>query len=277
MIDDLDDDGTISNDEWDAYLSGGGNDQGDVGYLFEGFGGGTGVLYATAGATFTVGQNVTAIRNSLDNNFEADVSAVICFTPGTLIATPHGQQPVEFLQAGDLVITADNGVQPIRWVGSSKVSGARLYAKPHLRPIKISKGALGNDLPEQDMWVSPQHRMHLTSRHTSLLLGEPEVLVPAKSLINDQTILVDHSVKSVDYIHILFDQHELVFANSALSESFFPGINALKTIDGPAQCEVFQIFPDLVQFPNSFGNLARPSASNAEAMVLAHEIAKTVT
>ena len=45
-------------------------------------------------------------------------NVIPCFTPGTLIATPQGEVPVEELKAGDQIITRDNGIQEIRWTGS---------------------------------------------------------------------------------------------------------------------------------------------------------------
>ena len=86
-VDDADNDGTISNDEWDAAIgNGGGNDQGSTNYLYEGTGS-SGQLYATDGSTFTPGQDVSDIMDGVSNNFETDVDAVVCFVKGTLIKT----------------------------------------------------------------------------------------------------------------------------------------------------------------------------------------------
>ncbi len=112
--------------------------------------------------------------------------------------------------------------------------------------------------------------MHLQTGKSSLLLAESEILVTAKSLVNNQTILVDDTVKTVEYIHILFDKHELVFANGSLSESFYPGISALNALDKPVQNEVFEIFPELTNFPNTYGTLVRPNAIQPEAALLSH-------
>ena len=49
-----------------------------------------------------------------------------CFTPGTLIATPQGERKVEDLQAGDRVITRDNGIQEIRWIGTRTLEAGDL-------------------------------------------------------------------------------------------------------------------------------------------------------
>ena len=52
-----------------------------------------------------------------DDHHDDDDDVIPCFAPGTLIATPKGEVPVENLRAGDRVITRDNGIQEIRWTG----------------------------------------------------------------------------------------------------------------------------------------------------------------
>ncbi len=108
---------------------------------------------------------------------------VPCFTPGTLIATPKGEVPVENLKAGDRVITRDNGIQEIQWVGARPVTFRELANAPHLAPIHISAGALGNGLPEHDMMLSPNHRVLVANDRTSLYFDEREVLAAAKHLV----------------------------------------------------------------------------------------------
>src|SRR5690606_6300515 len=88
----------------------------------------------------------------------------ICFCRGTLIATRNGEVPVEKLRLGDEVLTLDHGYQPIRWLGSRKLSALALRARPALRPVEIRDGALGAGLPTRDLRLSPQHRVLLRSK-----------------------------------------------------------------------------------------------------------------
>lgn len=221
--------------------------------------------------TINPGQTITGITmiNGGNTNITySTIPGIVCFTPGTIIATPTGPTLIETLHVGDLVITADNGLQAIRWIGTKRVTGARLLAHPHLRPIRIKAHAFGHNRPEHDLLVSPQHRMFLKSHQAQLMFGETEILIPAKSLVNDKTILVDHHAKNVDYIHILFDRHELVQANGSWSESFHPGAIGLDAIEDDAKTELFEIFPELQADPNCFGPSARHSVSDHEAKVL---------
>ncbi|HHB80624.1 MAG TPA: Hint domain-containing protein, partial [Aliiroseovarius sp.] len=167
-----------------------------------------------------------------------------CFTPGTMIATPKGEVPVETLREGDKVVTRDNGIQEIRWAGQKLVRGIDLATNPRLRPVLIKAGALGKGLPERDMLVSPNHRMLLMGERPSLYFDEHEVFAAAKHLLDGESIMrVDAS--SVAYIHFMFDHHEVVLSDGAWTESFQPGDQALKGAGEAAQREIFELFPEL--------------------------------
>ncbi|MEP5000898.1 MAG: Ig-like domain-containing protein [Paracoccaceae bacterium] len=173
-----------------------------------------------------------------------DGGVVPCFTPGTLIATPRGERRVEDLEVGDLVITRDNGMQEIRWTGAREMTPAELSATPHLRPVMIRRGALGGGLPERDMMVSPHHRVLLVSEKAELLFEEREVLVSAKHLIGMDGVEWAN-VHKTTYIHIMFDQHEVILSDGAWTESFQPGDMSLVGVGAEQRSEILELFPEL--------------------------------
>ncbi|MCC7320940.1 MAG: Hint domain-containing protein [Rubellimicrobium sp.] len=194
---------------------------------------------------------------------------VPCFTPGTLIATPRGERPVEELGVGDRIITRDNGIQEIRWVGHKDMSGKALAAAPHLRPVLIRAGALGNGLPERDMMVSPNHRILVSNERTQLYFEESEVLAAAKHLVGAPGI-VTVDVLSTSYVHFMFDRHEVVLSNGAWTESFQPGDWSLKGIGNAQRNEIFELFPELKSREGLEGyQAARKALKKHEARILA--------
>lgn len=172
------------------------------------------------------------------------IEEIICFTPGTTILTPSGEIPVQDLKVGDKVVTRDNGLQAIRWVGKKKLVGHDLISRPKLRPIMIRAGALGHDLPKHDMMVSPNHRMLLVSQQAQLLFGASEVLVAAKHLVGADGVQQVDTV-GVEYVHFLCDNHEVVLANGSWSESFQPGTYSMGSIDCDQREEIYELFPEL--------------------------------
>ncbi|HBZ45453.1 MAG TPA: hypothetical protein DEO85_15675 [Maritimibacter sp.] len=210
--------------------------------------------------SYTDAESGTAtLADGTQVNFSNIENVIICFTHNTLITTPAGDRPIQDLRAGDLVLTRDNGPRPIHWIGSRTVPGQGAIA-----PVRFAKGALGNDRP---LYVSPQHRMLVASSRATLYFDTPEVIVPAKHLVNDTTVR-QLDVPEVTYYHILFESHEVVWANGAPSESFHPGHEGLGAIDPGAREELFTLFPNLRSDPNLYGSTARRVLRQFEARLL---------
>jgi hypothetical protein len=195
---------------------------------------------------------------------------VICFTPETMISTPDGKRAVADLQEGDLIQTKDDGPQPVRWVGTKRISGARLLAMPELRPVRIRGGAVGIDVPDEDLIVSPQHRLLLQGNMARDLFHEDEVLVAAKDLVNDHSIIRDGHRGHLTYVHILLDKHQVVFANGLATESFHPATMPIEAVAPYQQEALLARLPDVRADGSNFGPFARRMLTSAEAAILLH-------
>lgn len=176
--------------------------------------------------------------------FTGGVDQVICFTPGTRLATRRGEVLTQQLKVGDMVITRDNGMKEICWIGRRNLSPQELDAMPAHLPIRIKAGALGRNAPQRDLCVSPNHRILLSSETAQLMFGESEVLVAAKHLTGLPGIEV-LPVPRVSYIHVMFKDHEVVLANGAWAESFQPGVQSLAGIKDEQRNEILTLFPEL--------------------------------
>jgi len=164
------------------------------------------------------------------------LSMVPCFVAGTLIETEQGKMPVEVLEAGDLVLTRDQGYQPLRWIGQREVA-----ATGKMAPVEIAANTFGT---HGKLRVSPLHRILLQDEMAELLFGESEVLVAAKELVNDTTVRVREG-GSVQYVHLLFDRHQIVVSNGLESESFLPGGQITNLFEEEAVAEICALFPEL--------------------------------
>jgi Ca2+-binding RTX toxin-like protein len=184
------------------------------------------------------------VGNVIGSSSFTNIENIVCFTPGTMIATPKGEVAVENLRVGDKVITRDNGIQEICWMGAKEMGWHDFAANPHLKPIMVKAGSLGNGLPERDMMLSPNHRLLVANDRTALYFDEHEVLVAAKHLIGGDGV---HQVDSVGttYFHFMFDQHEVVLSNGAWTESFQPGDYTLKGLGNAQRNEIYDLFPEL--------------------------------
>jgi hypothetical protein len=151
---------------------------------------------------------------------------------------------VETLKPGDQVLTRDHGLQTLRWVGQRRLTLQNLQTSPHLRPVRLQKGALGQNMPQRDMLVSPNHRVLIHTDETALYFDAREVLVAAKHLTALPGIEVAQ-VREITYIHLLFDRHEVVRSDGAWSESFQPGDYTLGAMGAAQKAEIFELFPEL--------------------------------
>lgn len=199
----------------------------------------------------------------------SDLDPIVpCFTKGALIQTKRGEVPVEQIRPGDMVITRDNGLQPVHWVGQCHLGSAELDPFPKLRPILVPKGSLGNNTPDRDLLVSPNHRLLICNKSVHFNFGEPEVLVAAKHLLNNQGIRRNH-LHEVNYVHIMFQEHQLVWSDGAWTESFYPGRQILKGFRQEQREELFSLFPELRDQTSLKGyELARPELKKAQAALL---------
>ena len=201
---------------------------------------------------------------------------IVCFGPDVLIATDKGAVPSVNIEVGDLVLTADHGFQPVRWIGKRQVPAHELRKNPRLLPVKISQGALGNGLPKRDMVVSRQHRMVVNNEALQGLNVETEVLVAAIKLTALPGIDVSEAEEQMSYVHFMFDQHEIVYAEGAKSESLLLGPQARETIADESLEEIVTLFPELAD-----GDMrpepARLIPSNREQKAIVADFAKKIS
>ncbi|MEO0379659.1 MAG: Hint domain-containing protein [Pseudomonadota bacterium] len=234
---------------------------------------GSEVLLPT-GQTVTLGANgaltVTGDGDEEDFNFTYSItdgvntdtgfvnaSSVPCFVAGTRIATPGGEVAVQNLQPGDLVMTQDDGPQPLRWVGTRAVAAVGDFA-----PILIRAGTFGT---HDDVMVSPLHRVLIRDSLAELLFGEAEVLVAAKDLVNDHSV-TRRIGGEVTYVHLMFDKHQVVFSDGLATESFLPGPQTVKSMEAEIVDEICAIFPELdPQTGDGYSPAARRTLKKHEA------------
>ena len=186
-----------------------------------------------------LGDNADGSGALLDN-----VSLLVCFLDSTAIETSNGPVRAGDLSIGDMVIT-QNGPKPIRWIARRHVSANDMADNPLFAPVCIEQGALGNGFPTNKLWVSRQHRILVSSKVAQRMFGESDVLLAAIRLTELNGIYVDTNVGSFDYVHILLDDHEVLFAEGAPAESMLLGQRALKALTQEAIDEIKMIFPEI--------------------------------
>jgi hypothetical protein len=191
-------------------------------------------------------------------NHPAPYSEFACFTAGSMIKTALGERPIEDIAAGDRVMTRDHGLQTVRWVGARTIP-----AFGDMAPIVFEEGTLGCSAR---LLVSPNHRMLITGAMAELVCGDDELLISAKLLVNDRNV---RRIEGgfVNYVHIMFDYHEVIWANDCPSESFYAGDQAINRLNTEQAREILAIFPDL-RSGTKEPSLARAEGHGYEGIVI---------
>ncbi len=140
-------------------------------------------------------------------------SACVSFTRGTHITMADGRQVlIEDLRPGDKVLSRDSGPQELRWIGEQTLRATGPFA-----PIIIAPGALNNS---GELTVSPNHRLFIYQRVDTIGAGQKEVMIKARHLLNGVSVIQAEG-GFVDYFQLLFDKHEIIYAEGIASESLF--------------------------------------------------------
>jgi hypothetical protein len=144
-----------------------------------------------------------------DSYVNLETLHVACYCPGSLILTDRGEVAVESLVIGDRLVTGSGEARALKWIGRRSYAGRFVAANRRLLPVCVKAGAMGAGLPRRDLWVSPLHAMVVEG-----------CLVPAGALVNGVSVVQAAEVEEVRYIHLELEEHSVIYAEGAASESF---------------------------------------------------------
>lgn len=217
--------------------------------------------------TSEISSSASGINQGVSNVQNAKI---VCFAEGTLIATSKGQVAVETLRAGDVVLTLDHGPQIIRWTRSDPQTIDR--SEHGTAPVLIAAGALGAGFPATDLIVSPQHRVFVGGHGHLQDFFDGEAFVPAKALTSLPKIRFMKGKSEITWVHLACDNHEVVLANGALTETLLLGpmvVNGLTMLEKIAVTQIFGL-PKVADAPLN-GNAARPCMTVKQAKGLINQ------
>ena len=178
--------------------------------------------------------------------FLADLMC-LSFARGTTITLADGsQRAIEALEPGMRLLTRDHGPQPVRWIGQ-----ARLRAVGAFAPVVIAAGTLGN---AGDLVVSQHHRMFLYQRNRLPGLTTSELLVQARHFVDGRHAWLREG-GYVDYFSLVFDRHEIIYAEGIPAESLMVNDATLNRLPAALADRMRAEFPGLSQNPH-FGTEA---------------------
>ncbi|MGR3660969.1 MAG: Hint domain-containing protein [Paracoccaceae bacterium] len=172
---------------------------------------------------------------------------------GGNVRTPCGPRRIELVRPGDLIVTRDNGLQPVRMVWKRTISTADMIVNPDLAPIRFKPRAIGPMMPQKDLSVSPDHRLLVPGYR---LFGQDQTtccLIEAREIAGvSDAAYVDRSAATVNYFTLVFDTHQIFSCNGLTIESFLPTAGTVAALDDGLRDDLVRRFPQLKREPNSY-------------------------
>jgi len=195
---------------------------------------------------------MTVLTKISENGVMAKAGAYgVC--AGAQLRTPCGPRRIENVRKGDLIVTRDNGLQPVRMVWSRTFTAAELAADPSLAPVVLKPRAIGPMMPQRDVRLGSGHRVLIPGWR---LLDMPETkacLVTARDLagISDDAF-VDRCGSEVTYYNVVFDSHQVFCASGLPVESFLPSPVTMCAMESAVTEDITRLFPELLKSPSSY-------------------------
>lgn len=172
---------------------------------------------------------------------------------GANLRTPCGARRVENLRHGDLVVTRDNGLQPVRMVWKRVVTAAEIAADPALAPVVLRPRAIGPMMPQRDLALGAAHRILIPGWRLVDMPEDHAFLIPARDVTEaSDAIHIDRAGGEIAYYGVIFDSHQVICANGLPVESFLPTPGALCTLEKSVTEDITRLFPELLKSPSSY-------------------------
>jgi hypothetical protein len=179
----------------------------------------------------------------------------------TNVRTPCGARHVANLRPGDLVVTRDRGLQPVRLVWSRTVTEADLAADPSLAPVCLRPRAIGPMMPQRDLIVGGDHRLLIPGYRLADRPDTAAALIPAREIAGtSDAAFLDRARGETTFYNIVFDAHEVFAANGLPVESFHITDESLGVVPATVRARIGDVFPELAGMAEVHPPLGYPVA-----------------
>jgi hypothetical protein len=162
------------------------------------------------------------------------------------VRTPCGARHVANLRPGDLVVTRDRGLRPVRLVWSRTVTEADMAADPSLAPVCLRPRAIGPMMPQRDLLVAGDHRLLIPGYRLADRPDTAAALIPAREIAGtSDAAFVDRARGEMTFYNLVFDAHEVFAANGLPVESFHITEATVEAAPPAARAMIRAVFPEL--------------------------------
>lgn len=168
---------------------------------------------------------------------------VIGLEGSAFVRTPCGSRRIEFLRPGDLIVTRDNGLQPVRMIWTRTVTAAEIAADPSLAPVRFKSRAIGPMMPQRDLLLAPDHRVLVPGWRLADVADDCPCLLAAREIseVSDAGF-IDKNHSEITFYNVLFEDHQVFTANGLPVESYLPSVDAVDALDESVGRDIEELF-----------------------------------
>ncbi len=169
------------------------------------------------------------------------------------IRTPFGPKRAEMVRAGDLIVTRDNGLQPVRMIWKRRLTRADMAAGDGRAPVRLKPRAIGPMMPQRDLLVAADHRVLVPGYRLTIGSDTQACLMAAGDLAGaSDAAYIDRSTAGVELYTFIFDTHQVFTASGLPVESFLPNTSTMAHLTAKLRKELVSLFPVLRKDPDAY-------------------------
>ncbi len=182
-----------------------------------------------------------------------------------MLRTPCGPRRVELLRPGDLVVTRDAGLQPVRLIWRREIGGGQMHGRPDPASIRVDPRAIGPLTPQRRLTLAPDHRLLVPGYRAAGRRDDQPILVAARHLVGlSDAIRIDTTSGPAEFYQLVFDGHQIFCADGLPVESLPPDPVILGGLDRAHRAELLRQFPRLAGEPGVWSRICYPTADGIE-------------
>ena len=122
---------------------------------------------------------------------------------GTLVLTADGEIPVEYLSAGDRIISRTTGFVRLKKIGAKRVITDAVAMKP---------SALGNARPRHTMLLPNAQKIMIRDWRAEAMFGKKQAIATAGQLIDGEFVL-DLGKRPLQLFELTFDEANIIYCD----------------------------------------------------------------
>lgn len=180
---------------------------------------------------------------------------------GSNVRTPFGARRIEHVRPGDLIVTRNNGLQPVKLVWTRTISAVELTKNPSLAPIRLNTRAIGPMMPARPLRIAPGHRALIPGYRVADVDDKTSYLMKIDGVAaHSDAAYVDRSEGDVTYYNLIFEDHQIFCVEGLPVESLRPSPKLLALMDVATRAELRELFPNLAHRRAAFPAVRHPVA-----------------